>query len=135
MPEQPSAVAKRQRSGKSKNLRFLVGYGAKPHVVFRQSSAVAKRQRSGKSKNLRFLAGYGAKPLVVFRQPSAVAKRKRSGGCRELSSLLGFGAKPQKTSPNHLAQPFSPIVPLTIFLPCDMIIGLKKSRSAFSRIG
>ena len=103
--------------------------------MLEQPSAVAKRRCSGKSKNLRFLVGYGAKSHAVFRQPSAVAKRQRSGRCRELSSLLGFGAKPQKTSPNHLAQPFSPIVPLTIFLPCDMIIGLKKSRSAFSRIG
>ena len=62
MPEQPSAVAKRQRSGKSKNLRFLVGFGAKPHVVFRQPSAVAKRQRSGGCRELSSLLGFGAKP-------------------------------------------------------------------------
>ena len=62
MLEQPSAVAKRRCSGKSKNLRFLVGYGAKSHAVFRQPSAVAKRQRSGRCRELSSLLGFGAKP-------------------------------------------------------------------------
>ena len=68
-------------------------------------------------------------------QPPAVAKRQRSGKSKNLRFLVGFGAKPQKPFSELLPSPFSPIVPLTIFLPCDMIIGLKKSRSAFSRIG
>ncbi len=61
MPEQPSAVAKRRRSGKSKNLRFLVGVGAKPHVVFRQPSAPQSNRITEKIKNLCFQLGISVK--------------------------------------------------------------------------